>query len=68
MRELADLYDSDIPAHENLPYVERTKEIIAQTEEFIQLHDGAFGNRANRGWMPPDKDDIDAAEKAEHES
>lgn len=68
LRELADLYDADIPAHENLPYVERTKEIIAQTEEFIQLHDGAFGNRADRGWMPPDKDDIDAAEKAEHES
>jgi CPA2 family monovalent cation:H+ antiporter-2 len=67
LRELADLYDSDIPVHENLPYVERTKELMALQEEFIQQHNGAFSNRANRGWMPPSKDDIDV-EKAEHGS
>ena len=60
IRELADLFDMDVPAHENMPYVERTKELMAQQEEFIQRHNGAFGNRANRGWAPPSQDDIEA--------
>lgn len=67
LRELADLYQPDIPAHENQPYVERIKELIAQREESMQLHDGAFGNRADRGWMPPSSDDIDAI-SSEHEN
>lgn len=67
LRELADLYDTDIPAHENQPYVERTKELMAQQEASIQQQNGAFGNRADRGWMPPGKNDIEVA-GTEHES
>jgi CPA2 family monovalent cation:H+ antiporter-2 len=65
IRELADLYDPDIPAHENEPYVRRTREILASDEKVFSGGRSIFGNRSDRGWVPPTEDDL-AAITAEH--
>jgi len=53
MRELADLYDPDVPVHENAPYVQRTKEIMATHEGAMRGSSGVFAGRDDRGWIPP---------------
>ncbi len=60
MAELAGLYRTDMPAHENAPYVARTKELIVNQEQLYKGDPGVFGNRIDRGWSPPTKDDVDA--------
>jgi CPA2 family monovalent cation:H+ antiporter-2 len=57
MRELADLYDPDVPVHENTPYVEKTKAILASHEQAMKEGIRGFSNRAERGWMPPTLND-----------
>ena len=57
MRELAGLYHPDVPVHENTAYVERTKAILASHEGALQGSTNTFGNRVERGWMPPSLDD-----------
>ncbi len=57
MRELAGLYDPDVPVHENTAYVERTKAILASHEGAMQGSAKSFGSRVERGWMPPSLDD-----------
>jgi CPA2 family monovalent cation:H+ antiporter-2 len=69
MRELADLYDPDVPAHENTPYVEKTKAILAGREQAMKDGIRGFSSRIERGWLPPTLDDDpavvgDSAEKA----
>ncbi|MEM1175453.1 MAG: cation:proton antiporter [Pseudomonadota bacterium] len=60
MVETAGLYRSDIPAHENEPYVQRARELIAQQEQLYKGDPGPFGNRIDRGWSPPTKKDVEA--------
>jgi len=60
IRELADLYDPDIPAHENEAYVARTRELLASTEAVMRGGSAAFGGRSDRGWVPPSPDDVEA--------
>ena len=60
IRELADLFDPDIPVHENRPYVERTKEFIARTEDVMRGRSAAFSSRIERGWVPPTLEDVEA--------
>jgi CPA2 family monovalent cation:H+ antiporter-2 len=67
IRELAELYDPDIPAHENAAYVARTKELLASLEDAMRGSGEVFGARSSRGWMPPDRADVDAV-IAEHGS
>jgi len=57
MRELAGLYDPDVPVHENTAYVERTKAILASHEGAMQGSAKSFGSRVERGWVPPSLDD-----------
>ncbi|NNE17286.1 MAG: potassium transporter [Myxococcales bacterium] len=57
MRELADLYDPDVPVHENTAYVERTKAILASHEGAMRGSAESFGSRVERGWVPPSLDD-----------
>ena len=61
MRELAELYDPDIPVHENTAYVERTKAILASHGGAMQQSMKGFGSRVERGWVPPSLDDEAAA-------
>ena len=65
LRVLADLYDPDIPAHENEAYVAKVKEVIAAQEAELKGGSDMFGGRNGRAWVPPTKDDVEtiAAEK-----
>ena len=57
MRELADLYDPDVPVHENAAYVEMSKAFLASHEGAMQGSSKNFGSRIERGWIPPTLDD-----------
>ena len=59
IRELAGLYDPDIPVHENAAYVARTKEILATHVDAMEGNSSMFGSRSDRGWVPPTVDDVD---------
>ena len=59
IRNLADLFRSDMALHENAEYVEATKRTIDQMEEDLKGTERAYGHRAERGWVPPDPDDVD---------
>jgi len=61
MRELAEVYDPDVPVHENTAYVERTKTILASHEGAMQSSSKSFSSRIERGWVPPTLDDEAAA-------
>ena len=65
LRELADHYDPDIPAHENEPYVAKTKELFAGHGDAMRGSGAIFGDRSDRAWLPPSKGDVDAV-TAEH--
>ncbi len=60
LRDVADLFDPSIPVHENQPYVERTKEYIARTEDVMRGHSASFASRVERGWVPPTLEDVEA--------
>jgi CPA2 family monovalent cation:H+ antiporter-2 len=66
IRELAALYDPDIPVHENGPYVARTRELLATHEDAMRGGGAIFGSRSDRAWVPPSKEDV-AVAIAEHE-
>ncbi|MEM7776214.1 MAG: cation:proton antiporter [Pseudomonadota bacterium] len=57
---LADVYDPDLPIHQNAAYVERFKEIREQNEALLRGEDPAFSARADRSWSPPTLDDVEA--------
>ncbi|WP_306260952.1 cation:proton antiporter [Pararhizobium sp. IMCC21322] len=60
LRQLAELYDPDIPIHQNEAYVARAKEIGAEQEAFMRGKSMAFASRADRGWVPPTLSDVEA--------
>ncbi len=60
LRELAGLFDPEIPAHENEPYVEKTKEFIARTGEVMSGKGRSMATRIDRGWVPPSLRDVEA--------
>ncbi|MEM6514376.1 MAG: cation:proton antiporter [Pseudomonadota bacterium] len=60
MVDTAVLYRSDIPAHENEPYVKRARELIAQQEALFKGDSGPYSSRADRGWSPPTKKDVES--------
>ncbi|MEM9209058.1 MAG: cation:proton antiporter, partial [Pseudomonadota bacterium] len=62
IRELADLYDPAVPAHENPAYVARTREIIAEQDAIMRDGNRVFGSRIERGWVPPTLKDVETAE------
>jgi hypothetical protein len=47
-----------IPAHENKPYVERARELLAGVEQAMRGRSAAFGSRSERGWVPPSTEDV----------
>ena len=68
LREVAGLYDPNIPIHENQPYIERTKEFIARTEAIMRGRSESFSSRADRGWVPPTLADVEAEEAQNEEA
>jgi CPA2 family monovalent cation:H+ antiporter-2 len=63
MRDLADVYDPNIPFHKNPEYVRKSREHMARTEQMMRGSSAVFGSRIDRGWVPPTLDDIDAEEE-----
>ncbi len=57
---LADVYDPDVPAHQNEVYVERLQEIRAENEAILKGEDIDYGARADLGWSPPSLEDVEA--------
>ena len=68
MRDLADVYDPDIPVHENEAYVERTKKYIDGYADVMRGNSEAFGARIDRAWSPPPLADVVAEEQEASES
>ncbi|MEH6727074.1 MAG: cation:proton antiporter [Hyphomicrobiales bacterium] len=60
LRELAQLYDPDIPSHQNEAYVARARKVSAEQEAQMRGKSTAFASRADRGWVPPSLEDVDA--------
>lgn len=56
MRALAEVYDPDVPVHENAAYVARTKEYLAAQQDAMLGRSKTFGSREDRGWVPPPAD------------
>jgi len=69
VRELAGLYDPGIPVHENAAYVAKAREMTALIEANMRGGRDVFGSRADRGWVPPTKEDVETviAECAEED-
>lgn len=69
VRELAGLYDPDIPVQENEPYIAKTREMAALIEATMRGSSAVFGSRTDRGWVPPTSKDVETvvAENAEKE-
>lgn len=63
MRDLAELFDPEIPVHRNAPYVERSKAYIDRYRDAMHGSSAAFGSRLDRGWVPPTIADVEAEEK-----
>lgn len=64
IRQLAQVYDANIPIHENEAYVARAKELMAEQEAAMLGAQNAFSNRADRGWTPPTPADVNAESEA----
>ncbi len=68
IRDLAELYDPDIPIQDNPAYVARAKELREEREaQFTGRGGRAFGVRTDRGWSPPTAKDVEAEQKANPE-
>ena len=63
MRELAGLYDPEVPLHQNTEYVERTKVYLDRYRDVMLGNSAAFGSRLDRGWVPPTLADVEAEEE-----
>ncbi len=64
LRELASLFRTDIPAHENEPYVARAREISEEMDAAMTGASNAYTNRIDRGWFPPGEVEVKGDEGA----
>ena len=62
MRDLAGLFDPDIPIQENAAYIERAKVYIDRYRDAMLGNSAAFGSRLDRGWVPPTLEDVQSEE------
>jgi CPA2 family monovalent cation:H+ antiporter-2 len=63
MRDLAELYDPELPLHQNTEYVEKTKNYLDRYRDVMLGTSAAFGSRLDRGWVPPTLADVEAEEE-----
>ncbi|MGF1502309.1 MAG: cation:proton antiporter [Paracoccaceae bacterium] len=64
---LADLYDPNIPIHENAAYVAKTKELRAEAVALFRGEVPASGAGSDPSWGLPSLEDIEAAERLAEE-
>jgi CPA2 family monovalent cation:H+ antiporter-2 len=64
MRDLAGLFDPDIPVQQNTAYIEQAKVYIDRYRDAMLGNSAAFGSRLDRGWVPPTVEDVEAEEDA----
>lgn len=57
---LADVYDPDIPVHENPAYLERFRKIREENEALLKGEDPAYSKGTGLGWSPPSIADVEA--------
>ncbi len=62
IRQMAAVYDPDIPTEENQAYIDLTKKLVKEREAQFQNTGNAFAARAERGWMPPNLADVKATQ------
>ena len=60
---LADLYDPDVPIHENSAYVDKAKQVREETEALLRGEDQAYAAGTDRAWSPPSLDDVEAVSR-----
>ncbi|MGI9355330.1 MAG: monovalent cation:proton antiporter-2 (CPA2) family protein [Rhizobiaceae bacterium] len=58
---LADVYDPEIPIHQNKEYLERFQKIREENAALLKGHDTAYSARTDLGWSPPTLEDVEAA-------
>lgn len=63
MIELADVYNPEIPIHENREYIERAKKIRKENEAILKGEDTAYSTGTGLGWSPPSLADVEAEKK-----
>lgn len=59
LRQLATVYRSDIPVHENEDYIKRATEVNQENDAMLQGKERSFSSRTERGWIPPGKRDVE---------
>lgn len=57
---LSEVYDPDVPIHQNQEYVKRAKAIREALEAEMRGSGRAFSHRSDRGWSPPTLKDVGA--------
>jgi len=62
LREMAEVYDPEIPSHENPAYVEKSKTLMEEREAQIFGKGRAFAAETDAGWAPPRQQDAKALE------
>jgi CPA2 family monovalent cation:H+ antiporter-2 len=67
LKEMAVVYDPNIPSHENPAYVEKSKSLMEEREAQIFGKGQAFLSKNDAGWVPPGRKDADALD-ADHQA
>ena len=57
---LADVYDPEIPVHENSAYLQRFRKIREENEALLKGEDNAYSKGTGLGWSPPSIADVEA--------
>ncbi|MGI9476518.1 MAG: monovalent cation:proton antiporter-2 (CPA2) family protein [Hyphomicrobiaceae bacterium] len=57
---LADVYDPEVPLHENQEYLERSRKIRKENTALLKGHDEAYSVGTDLGWSPPSLEDVEA--------
>ncbi len=60
---LAEVYDPNIPLHENTAYIEKAKEVREENDAILRGDEKEFNVRPDRAWSPPTAEDVEAVEK-----
>ena len=60
IREMAEVYDPEIPISENQAYIEKSRTLMEEREAQIFGKGRVFATKGEAGWVPPGKKDADA--------
>ena len=60
LKEMAEVYDPEIPISENQAYIDKSKTLMEEREAQIFGKGRVFATESDAGWVPPGKKDADA--------